>query len=257
MGDLGSQNFRALELDRPYEGDDPFCGLFTGVEDAADSNDASDLFHGVQQALNQAVAAHREACSRSRVELRRYEVDLQRVTEERNALKLLLGKKREEIKDLCAKLIKAHQDQTDLSEQEKGLIQAWKTEELEARLASELAKAEKTKADADAFVAIYRADAEAAQSHAREVSDTARTRAHWISEFAKCQYRRETLEEIHARGFDLSKEITKARELEAGSLASDDDGDDDDDDDDDNDRSKSGSQSGEEPDGEKTAPVDN
>ncbi|XP_009600886.1 uncharacterized protein [Nicotiana tomentosiformis] len=205
----------------PHEGDDPFYGLFTGVEDAACSSDASDCFHGVQQAFNHAAAAYREACSRSRAELHRYEVDLRRVTEERNTLKLLLREK----------------------------------EELEAQLASELAKDEKTKADADAMVVVYRADAEVTQLHAREVANTARTRAHWITEFAKCQTQKETLEEIHAQGFDLSEEITKARELEAdvGALASDDD-DEDDDDDDYDDGSKSGSQSEEEPDGEKTAP---
>nr|XP_016461973.1 PREDICTED: uncharacterized protein LOC107785238 [Nicotiana tabacum] len=156
-----------------------------------------------------AVEAHREACSRSRAELRQYEADLQRATEERKALKLLLAESQLQ------------------SLKEKSLVQARKTEELEARLASELAKAEKTKADVDAFVAVYRADAEAAQSY------------------------------IHARGFDLTEEITKAKEIkaDAGALASDDD--DDDDDDDDGDGSKNGSQSGEEPDGEKTAPVDN
>uniref|UniRef100_A0A1S4CPN1 Zinc finger CCCH domain-containing protein 15 homolog n=1 Tax=Nicotiana tabacum TaxID=4097 RepID=A0A1S4CPN1_TOBAC len=108
---------------------------------------------------------------------------------------------------------------------EKSLVQVRKTEELEARLASKLAKAKKTKDDADAFVAVYRADAEVAQSHARE---------------------------IHARGFYLTEEITTARKLEAddGALASDDD----DDDDDDDDGSKSGSKSGDEPDEEKTAP---
>ncbi|XP_070040620.1 tropomyosin-1-like [Nicotiana tomentosiformis] len=58
---------------------------------------------------------------------------------------------------------------------------------------------------------------------------------------------RETLDEIHARGFDLTEEILKAKELEvdAGALASCDD------------ESKSGSESGEEPDGEETAPGDN
>ncbi|XP_070038227.1 nuclear matrix constituent protein 1b-like [Nicotiana tomentosiformis] len=240
----------------PHEGDYPFCGLFTGVEDVSDSSDASDLFHGVQHALNQVVAAHREACSRSRVELHRYNVDLQWVTEERNSLKRFLGKMGEVIKDLRAELTKAHQDQTDLSEQqkleligklheevdvikaesliwkrnmdrftaekeaaraqlssaesqlqrlkEKRLVQGRKTEELEVRLASELAKTEKTKADVDTFVVVYRADVEAAQSHAREVTDTTGTRAHWISKFAKCQSRRETLEEIHARGFNIS-----------------------------------------------------
>ncbi|XP_070049843.1 uncharacterized protein [Nicotiana tomentosiformis] len=50
---------------------------------------------------------------------------------------------------------------------EKSSIQERKIEDLEVRLASELAKAksniEKAKANADAFVAVYRADAEAAQ----------------------------------------------------------------------------------------------
>ncbi|XP_070054401.1 uncharacterized protein [Nicotiana tomentosiformis] len=53
------------------------------------------------------------------------------------------------------------------SMKEKSSVQARRIEELEARLASELAKAEsnaeKAEADADALVAIYRADAEAAQ----------------------------------------------------------------------------------------------
>ncbi|XP_070046788.1 uncharacterized protein [Nicotiana tomentosiformis] len=273
-----AQALGALELDEPHDGEDPFCDLFASVKDAAGTSGASNLFHGVQQALNQAVVAHREAYSQSRAKLRRYEADLQRATEERKALKLLLGQKGKEIKDLRAELAKAHQDQTDLSEQlqqklemigklreevdvikaeslkwkgnldlfaaekeaaraqlssakdqfqslkEKSSVQARKTEELEARLASELANVEKTKADADAFVAIYRADAEAAQ---------------------------ETLEEIHARGFALTEEIIKAKELEAdaGALASDDD--------DDGDGNKSESKSGEDPDGEDTAPGDN
>nr|XP_016472814.1 PREDICTED: golgin subfamily A member 2-like [Nicotiana tabacum] len=154
-----------------------------------------------------AVVVHRESCSRSRTELRRYEAELQRVTEERNSLKLFLGQSGEEIKDLRAELSRAHQDQIDFFEQiiillkaygldtgtmanlsvsqlqqkiemigklreevdmkEKGSVQARKIEELKDRLASVLAKAEsntkKAKADVDALVAIYRADAEAAQ----------------------------------------------------------------------------------------------
>ncbi|XP_070039914.1 uncharacterized protein [Nicotiana tomentosiformis] len=131
---------------------------------------------------------------------------------------------------------------------EKSSAQARKIEELEARLASAFAKAEKAKADIDAIVAVYLADAEAVQAQAREAAETAQTRAHWVVELAKCQSRRETLEEIHARGFDLTEEILKAKELEAdvGALAFDDD-----------DESKSRSESGEEPDGEETAPGDN
>ncbi|XP_070056673.1 uncharacterized protein [Nicotiana tomentosiformis] len=101
----------------PHDGEDPFRDLFTGIEDVAGTSDESDLFHGVQHALNQVTAVHREAPSRSQNELRRYEADLQRVTEERNSLKLLLGQREEEIKDLRAELAKAYRDQTDLSEQ--------------------------------------------------------------------------------------------------------------------------------------------
>ncbi|XP_070054872.1 KNR4/SMI1 homolog [Nicotiana tomentosiformis] len=136
---------------------------------------------------------------------------------------------------------------------EKSPVQARKIEELETRLASELAKAkseaETAKAEAESFVAVYRADAEAAKVQAKKAAETTQTRAYWVAELAKCQSRRETLEEIHARGFDLIEEIQKTKEVEvvAGSLASDDD-------DDDDDGSKSVSESGEEPDGEETAP---
>ncbi|XP_070052620.1 uncharacterized protein [Nicotiana tomentosiformis] len=218
-----AQALGALELDRPHDGEDPFRDLFIGVEDTTGTSDASDLFHGVQQALNQDATVHRESCSWSRTELRRYEAELQRVIEERNSLKLLLGQRGEEIKDLQVELAKAHQDQIDLSEQkiemigklceevdviraeslkwkgfaaeketartqlssaenqvqkmkEKSSVQTRRIEELEARLASVLAKsesdAEKAKADADALVAIYRADAEAAQVQEREAAET-------------------------------------------------------------------------------------
>ncbi|XP_070033085.1 KNR4/SMI1 homolog [Nicotiana tomentosiformis] len=138
---------------------------------------------------------------------------------------------------------------------ERSSVQARKIEELEARLTFELAKAkseaEKAKAEADAFVVVYRADAEAAQVQARKAAKTAQTRAYWIDELSKCQSRRETLEVIHARGFDLAEEIKKAKKLEAEArdLASDDDDDDDD--------SKSGSESREDLDGEEAAPRDN
>ncbi|XP_070039085.1 nuclear matrix constituent protein 1b-like [Nicotiana tomentosiformis] len=295
-----AQDLGTLDVGRSHEGEDPFRDLFTSVEDIVGPSDVSSHFC-------EASSVHREACSRSRAELSRYEADLRRVTEERNTLKLLCGKREEEIRDLRAELARAHQDQTDLTEQlqqklevigklreevdtiraealgwkygmdrlaaeketaraqlssagsqlqgmkERSSVQARKIEELEARLASELAKAiseaEKAKANADTFVAVYRVDAEATQVQAREAAETAKTRAHWVAELAKCQSRRETLEEIHARGFDLTEEIKRAKELEAdaGALAFDGD----------NDGSESGSDSRVEPDGEETTPVDN
>ncbi|XP_070044466.1 uncharacterized protein [Nicotiana tomentosiformis] len=142
---------------------------------------------------------------------------------------------------------------------EKGLVQERRIEELDARLATELAKTEsdveKAKADADALMAVYQADAEAAQVQAREEAETADTQEHWVAELAMYRSRRETLEEIHARGFDLAEEIKRAKELEADAeaLASDND----DDDNDIDDGSKSWSENRGKADGEETAPGDN
>ncbi|XP_016492516.1 uncharacterized protein LOC107812015 [Nicotiana tabacum] len=95
-----AQALGALEVDRSHEGEDPFRDLFTGVEDVAGPSDMSGLFCEVQQALNRVAAVHREACSQSGAELRRYEADLRQVTEERNALRLLFEQRKDEIKDL-------------------------------------------------------------------------------------------------------------------------------------------------------------
>ncbi|XP_070040563.1 uncharacterized protein [Nicotiana tomentosiformis] len=112
---------------------------------------------------------------------------------------------------------------------ERALVQAKDIEELQSRLgsvtsdrerlASELSaaksEAEIAMANADAMVAVYRSDAEAAQVREKEVVEATQVRENWVAEYAKCQSRRETLEEIHARNFDLSAEIENAKELEA------------------------------------------
>ncbi|XP_070029068.1 uncharacterized protein [Nicotiana sylvestris] len=126
-----------------------------------------------------------------------------------------------------------------------------KIEELKARLAAELAKfkseAEKAKAGVEAIVAVDQSDAEASQAQVRESVEATENRAFWIAELAKCQSRRETLKEIHARGFGLTDDIRKAKELEddAKELTSSDN--------DDNAGSKSGSESGDGHDGEGAA----
>ncbi|XP_070030183.1 uncharacterized protein [Nicotiana sylvestris] len=103
----------------------------------------------------------------------------------------------------------------------KGLSQTKKIEELEAELARAQAKAiqaateaEKTKAAADKSIAIYLKDITAVKSELREASDWEK----WSNDLAKCQDQRETLEEIHARGFDLAE--AKARETDARFLVS-------------------------------------
>ncbi|XP_070045000.1 uncharacterized protein [Nicotiana tomentosiformis] len=171
------------------------------------------------------MALHREASSKYRAELTRCEVDLKKLTEERNALKLLYVQKKEEIRGLRGELARAHQDQTELIEQQKAklveqlreeanmkevetlgwkqhmdrlasekdtvraqlssverqlqsvkeesLARAKKIEELETRLIAELARAT---SEAEALAASYRADAEAADTRAKEISDVAEVR---------------------------------------------------------------------------------
>ncbi|XP_070032453.1 uncharacterized protein [Nicotiana tomentosiformis] len=217
--------------------EDPFCDYYTGVEDATglsdlkvsrkDSGEASGLFNEMQQALNQASALHREACFRSRAELSRYEADLRGLTEERNALKLLCGQREEEIKDLRAELAKAHQDQSDMIKQE-----------------IKISKAHGLDSGMEANISISQLQQ---KIELRGMKEKSSAQAKKIAELEA----RETLEEIHARGLDLTEEIIKAKELEAdaGALASDAD--------DDDNESKSGSKSGEKLDGEDTAPGEN
>ncbi|XP_070032573.1 uncharacterized protein [Nicotiana tomentosiformis] len=115
------------------------------------------------------------------------------------------------------------------SSKERALVQAKNIEEFQSRLgsvtsdreilASELGAAkledEIAMDNVDATVSIYRSDSEAAQVRAKEVAEAAQAREIWVVEHAKCQTRRGTLEDIHARGFDLSAEIKDAKELEA------------------------------------------
>lgn len=70
---------------------------------------------------------------------------------------------------------------------------------------------QKTKVTADKIVAIYLRDVEAAQTELREAFDRERR----SNDLAKCQSWRETLKEIHARGFDHTEEIAQAKALEA------------------------------------------
>ncbi|XP_070053953.1 tropomyosin-1-like [Nicotiana tomentosiformis] len=136
------------------------------------------------------------------------------------------------------------------SVKQKGSAQAKRIEELEARLAEAKAEVESSKVMADKSIVVNQDDAEAAQMEVGEAANTADTRAHWVAELAKCRSQRETLEEIHARDFDLTEEIKMAKELEAKAEALASDGDDDDNDD----GSKSGYEDGEEPDREANAP---
>ncbi|XP_070042899.1 uncharacterized protein [Nicotiana tomentosiformis] len=94
---------------------------------------------------------------------------------------------------------------------QKSLAQARRIEELETGLAEAKAEIESSKVMADKSMPVYRADAEAAQMQLREAFD----REQRVTDLEKCQSRRETLEEIHTRGFELFEEIARAKALEA------------------------------------------
>ncbi|XP_019265226.1 PREDICTED: uncharacterized protein LOC109242819 [Nicotiana attenuata] len=94
---------------------------------------------------------------------------------------------------------------------EESLARSRTIEELEAKSAAELTKA---KYQAEAFESSYRADAKAANTWAQEISIAAEVKLSRALDHARRQSRRETLEEVHARGFDLSTDIDKAKTLE-------------------------------------------
>ncbi|XP_070039372.1 autophagy-related protein 23-like [Nicotiana tomentosiformis] len=107
------------------------------------------------------------------------------------------------------------------SVKEENLARAQKVEKLETRLAAELARAI---SEAEALVASYQADVEASNTRAKEISDAAEVRLPRVFEHARHQSWRDTLEEVHACGFDLTANIESAKVLEdeAGALLSDD-----------------------------------
>ncbi|XP_070049247.1 kinesin-like protein KIN-14N [Nicotiana tomentosiformis] len=206
---------------------DPFRDCFTRVDDASDIGDAFILLEEAQRLLSRAFA-------KFRADLSQCETELQKVSEERNALKLLCGQKDETIKDLQVDLAKAHEEEAELDKQqkvemieqlrgevdqrkadcdrwkenmdrlaaekgttldkmssaevqlrgvkEKSSAQAKRIEELETGFAKAKAEIQKTKVMADKSIAMYRADAEAAQMQLREASD----REQWIIGSAKC-----------------------------------------------------------------------
>ncbi|XP_019244269.1 PREDICTED: uncharacterized protein LOC109224135 [Nicotiana attenuata] len=234
------------DVERAYEGEDLFRGCFTGVEDAADPSDELSLFDEAQRLLSRALTLLREAFSKSQAELSRCEADLQRLTEERNALKLLNGRKEDEIKDLRAELATAHKEQTDLIEQQKAekieqlrekanIMRAetlgWKQNMDHLALEKDTARAQLSSTERqlqsmkEEILArakkIEELEARLAAELAKEVADTAQSRSYWAAEHGKYQSLRETLKEIHARGFNLVVEIDNdnAKELEAEAKA--------------------------------------
>ncbi|XP_070054799.1 uncharacterized protein [Nicotiana tomentosiformis] len=199
---------------------DPFRDCFTGVDDTSGISDTSLLLEEAQRFISRAI-------SKFRVDLSQCEVELQKVSGERDALRLLCSQKDEVIKDLQADLAKAREEEAGLDKQltlrylscskrlkkigllreevdqikaecdrwkqtidrlaaeketilakllsadvqlrsikQKGSAQAKRIKELETRLVEAKVEIESSKVMEDKTIAVYRADAEAAQMEA-------------------------------------------------------------------------------------------
>ncbi|XP_009616812.1 uncharacterized protein [Nicotiana tomentosiformis] len=111
--------------------EDPFHGYFIGVEDVTGLSDlealkksssevgAPCLFNEAQQALNRASVLYHEAFLQFRGELSWYEAEVRRLTEERDAFKLLSEQREGEVKGLRSELEASRKEQTELAEQVK------------------------------------------------------------------------------------------------------------------------------------------
>ncbi|XP_019229402.1 PREDICTED: uncharacterized abhydrolase domain-containing protein DDB_G0269086-like [Nicotiana attenuata] len=226
------EDSNALRMPDPSKvlGEDPFHGCYAGIEDTSDLNDGSTIF--------------KEAIVKFSAELSQCEAELRKVCGEEEALRLLCNQKEEELRDFRAELAKAQKNEAELDEQLQQKLEMIgqlrgevdqvkadchrKIEELEAELAGAQAEAarakaevEKTRATADKAIAVYLRDVAAIEAELREASDRERR----SNDLAKWQARRETLEEIHAQGFDLTEEIAEAKvqETDARFLVSSDD----------------------------------
>nr|XP_009801754.1 PREDICTED: uncharacterized protein LOC104247429 [Nicotiana sylvestris]XP_016445407.1 PREDICTED: uncharacterized protein LOC107770600 [Nicotiana tabacum] len=91
-----------------------------------------------------------------------------------------------------------------------------KLNELHIEAAAELSK---VKSEADTFVSSYQTDVAAANARAREISAAAELNLSFTVNHARLESRRHTLEEVHAKGFDLFVEIEKVKALEEEAAA--------------------------------------
>ncbi|XP_070012913.1 uncharacterized protein [Nicotiana sylvestris] len=202
------------------------------------------------------------AFTKFRANLIQYEAELQKTSEERNALKLFCGQKEEELRDLQADLAQARKEEAELDEQvtiilkEYGLDPTVEVNTSVSQLQQKLERIEllrwevdQIKADCDrwkenmdhlapekeaASDKLLSAEIQLRVAKEKNSARAKRIKEHAVelaksNDLAKCQSRRETLEEIHARVFDLSKELAHAKVLEADArfLVSSDDEDDD------------------------------
>ncbi|XP_070045299.1 uncharacterized protein [Nicotiana tomentosiformis] len=152
------------------------------------------LFNKAQQALKQASILHHEIFLWYRVEVNQLELEVRELAQKKDTYKLLSEQQEGVIKDL--------QDELDRDQKEASVLQREHTDLVE-KLEPMRSQLETTSADIEEMVAQYKVDIEEAKARLK-------TNAEYVRRLS----RRETLEEIHARGFDLSVKIEEAKKLE-------------------------------------------
>nr|XP_009600602.1 uncharacterized protein LOC104096026 [Nicotiana tomentosiformis] len=175
--------------------------------------------------MNEASVLRHKTFLRYRDEMSQLEAKVKELVEKRGMYKLFSEQHEGEIKSLRAELDAAQKEHADLLEQVqqkidrvdqlqaemdevKAMAEEWKAITTRETLVKELeaarSEAETTRADAKEMMARYKADVEAAQERLKA-----------IVEYVKWQSRREALEEVHARGFNLSAKLENIKRLKA------------------------------------------
>ncbi|XP_019226386.1 PREDICTED: uncharacterized protein LOC109207840 [Nicotiana attenuata] len=235
---------RTPDVGTSHEGHDIFRECLAGIKDGPDP-DASFIFDEAHRLFKQDVTLHKESFSKSRAELARCEVELKKISKERDGLKTLYVKKDEEISDLRAEPAEARQEWTELVEevQQKSELVQQLREELKmkeaetlgwrqgmGRLASEKDTLREQLASNERHLQSVKEESlarsrkieeleaksavELANSWAKEISAAAKVKLSCALDHARRQSRRETLKDVYARGFNLSADIKKAKSLE-------------------------------------------
>ncbi|XP_070013110.1 WEB family protein At1g12150-like [Nicotiana sylvestris] len=152
-------------------------------------------------------------------QLNQCEADLKRLTEVRDALKCLYVQKEEELKDLRAELAKARKEEAELDDQLQKKLE--RIELLRGEVDQVKANYDRWKENLDrlavekeaALVKLMSAEVQLHGSKEKGSSQAKRIEE-LEAKLVEAKAERETLEEIHARGFDLSEEIAEAKVLE-------------------------------------------
>ncbi|XP_019234507.1 PREDICTED: tropomyosin-1-like [Nicotiana attenuata] len=189
------------------------------VREPTEGKDAFKLLSEQREGEAKGLRTELEMAQKDHAELVQQKLDvIRQLREEADALKIEAEGWREKMDRLVSEKETSRDQLASAENQIRGmkeeiLVQAKKVEEVQSQLGSAVSDRKNLVAELEAAKSEVKA-AKPLQFRAKKVAEAAQVRAEKVAEHAKCQYRRETLEKIHARGFDLTTEIESAKELE-------------------------------------------